>query len=337
MATDRALARDAWLALASRLHRDVADILNRLAVDQLADLFIWLATEFPPEPSRRRSGWVGPGESIADFRDAVLEHLKHRGDWNSLPALDKIATALPNVAHIRLHKIHARRNAAHGTWQPITPSELVTLVQDGGRRFVESEQQLLSLVLESLERLQFQLHDELSGVRELWDKSTAGWRPVEVADLANRVARHLRDELEERGIIVNREVKIRRGLPGLEGQQTDIYVDVLTPLAAATERMRLSVVVEAKGCWNKEVLTAMQAQLADRYLRDNACDHGLYLVGWFLDDGWDTTDRRRGDAQRLLPGGLEAARRSFDDQATTLSRYGKTIRAFVLDVRFTRS
>lgn len=333
MKADTALARDAWLGLATHLHRDVADILKPLTADQLAELFIWLATEFPPQPSRRRSGWVGPAESIADFRDAVLEYLKQRGDWSSLPAIDRIANALPNVPQIRLHRVHARRNAAQGTWQPVCPTQLAALVQDAARRFVESEAQLLALVLESLKRLELGLHDELSGIRDLWDKSGKAWRPVEEADLANRVARHLRDELEARGVVVNREVKIRRGLPGLEGQQTDIYVDAMASVSATGTTARLSVVVEAKGCWNEEVLTAMQAQLADRYVRDNACDHGLYLVGWFLDDGWDRADGRRSDAQRLLPDGLDASRKLFDEQAEDLSRDGKTIRAFVLDAR----
>lgn len=336
MRRDAALARDAFLQLGTRLHRDAGELLQPLTPEQLADLYLWLATQFPPEPSKRRSGWMSPGDSVADFRDAVLEHLKHRADWNTLPALDRIADALPTVPHIRLHRIQARRAAAQGTWQPVAPAHLAVLVADSVKRVVESASQLSTIVVESLERFQSGLHDELSGIRDIWNESPTGWHPKEEAALANRVARHLRDELETRGVIVNREVKIRWGVPGVKGQQTDIYIDAFAPRKGG-QIDHLAVVVEVKGCWNKEVLTAMAEQLVQRYLRDNnSCDHGIYLVGWFIDDGWDTNDSRNADSRRLLPDGLDASRALFDEQARTLSRDGKSIKGFVLDARLHR-
>jgi len=334
MQDDRPLAREAWLQVATNLHRDVSTILAPLTPDQLADLFIWLANEFPPGARRRRTGWVGPAESIADFRDALLGHLKERGDWKCLPAMDRIIAALPDLPLMRLHRVQARRAAAQGTWQPVSPPHLAALAKDGERRFVESEGQLLSLVVESMNRLQATLHDELSSIRDLWDKTPTGWRPVEEADVSNRIARHLRTDLATRTVVVNREVKIRRGLPGLEGQQTDIYVDALAPSQTGEAFKRLSVVVEVKGCWNKEVLTAPQDQLAARYLRDNSCDHGLYVVAWFTCGGWEVSDWRYAQAQRLLPNGLEATRNLLVEQAASASRDGKVIRAFTLDAAF---
>jgi len=47
-------------------------------------------------------------------------------------------------------------------------------------------------------------------------------------------------------------------------------------------------------------MTAMQTQLVDRYLRDNHCQHGLYLVGWFNCDAWDSQDDRKRRAPRML-------------------------------------
>ncbi len=41
------------------------------------------------------------------------------------------------------------------------------------------------------------------------------------------VAGHLQDDLKARGIIINREVQIRRSLPRTEGQKTDVRVDAI--------------------------------------------------------------------------------------------------------------
>ncbi len=47
---------------------------------------------------------------------------------------------------------------------------------------------------------------------------------------------------------------------------------------------QVRVITELKGFWHPEVKTAMETQLRDRYLRENQCGHGLYLVMWFLCD-----------------------------------------------------
>jgi hypothetical protein len=56
------------------------------------------------------------------------------------------------------------------------------------------------------------------------------------------------------------------------------------------------LVIEAKGCWNTGIPTAMRTRLVDRCLKDDS-QHSLYLVGWFNCEQWDPDDRRR-DASR---------------------------------------
>ena len=51
--------------------------------------------------------------------------------------------------------------------------------------------------------------------------------------------------------------------------------------ARADADTAVSVIVEVKGCWHPELGTAIESQLAERYLKNNECQHGLYLVGWF--------------------------------------------------------
>ena len=48
-----------------------------------------------------------------------------------------------------------------------------------------------------------------------------------------------------------------------------------------------------------ELNDAMETQLLEQYLKDNDCQHGLYLVGWFNCDQWDPKDYRRKRAPNI--------------------------------------
>lgn len=325
--------RKVWVQVASRCHRDVGDLLQPLTPHNVADLFIWLTRQFPSRKRKQQNGWIGPDQSLEDFRDAVLKHLQNLGDEGGIAAIDRVVEALSDVPFIKMHRVLARRAVAQGTWRPVRPEDLVKLVRDAPRRVIESEEQLQALVLASLQRFQSKLHAEHPAVVDLWNEiAKDDWRPVDEPDLSDRITRHLVDDLQERGIIVNREVKIRRGRPGFEGQQTDIYVDAMSSTTTESDvQERITVVVEVKGCWNSGVQTAMKTQLADRYLCDGACTHGLYVVGWFIDDGWGDADERKAVAKRLFGGTVDDARAEFEQQSRELSRDGKVIASFVLD------
>jgi hypothetical protein len=91
---------------------------------------------------------------------------------------------------------------------------------------------------------------------------------------------------------------------------------------------RISAITEVKGCWNPDLMNAMETQLAERYLKDNRCPFGLYLVGWFACDQWDGADYRKGQTPKLT---LAEAQVFFDAQARSLSTEARHIRAFVLN------
>jgi hypothetical protein len=90
----------------------------------------------------------------------------------------------------------------------------------------------------------------------------------------------------------------------------------------------VTVIIEAKGSWHRDLDYAMETQLLDRYLKDNRCQHGLYLVGWFNCDLWDDNDRRKKHAPKSTP---EEAQIKFDAQALELSKKGKVIKALVIN------
>ena len=129
--------------------------------------------------------------------------------------------------------------------------------------------------------------------------------------------------------VANREVVIRRKQgDGKPGERTDIHVDAISEDENSNYDV-VTVIVEAKGCWNTGVDTAMEEQLVGRYLLDNRCRHGIYLIGWFHCAQWDTSDPRFTLAS---PADLPLTRHKFEDQAIELSgRARKVVRAFVLD------
>jgi hypothetical protein len=135
--------------------------------------------------------------------------------------------------------------------------------------------------------------------------------------------------LATRGVIVAREVEIRRGEGAGAGERTDIHVTAVIPGMEAESRDTVRVIIETKGCWNRELQTAMKDQLVGRYLRDNECRHGVYLVGWYLCDQW-TDDA--GQRAATPDWSLADARQFFEEQADEMPS-DVSIKAVVLDAR----
>src|SRR5262249_15240827 len=148
----------------------------------------------------------------------------------------------------------------------------------------------LEVIRESLDRLQGKLHDELPAVRDLWNTPKGRMSPKDEQEVADYVARHLREDLRGRGIIVNREVQISRGIGNRTGQRTDIHVDATTPDEQKGSYDWIYAIIEVKGNWNQGLRDAMETQLRDRYLKEKRCMNGLYLVAWFTCAKWDDAD-----------------------------------------------
>jgi hypothetical protein len=72
--------------------------------------------------------------------------------------------------------------------------------------------------------------------------------PQEEERLSDYISRYLQAALISKGIILHREVEIRRG------ERTDIYVDAVVPNSAGGVSDRVSVIIEVKGCWNKRFI-----------------------------------------------------------------------------------
>jgi hypothetical protein len=176
------------------------------------------------------------------------------------------------------------------------------------------------------------LQDETPAAIDLWNECKVNnktiYRPKDENRLSDYVKRYLDEDLRQRGIIFNREVEIRRGAGPGTGERTDIHVDAVLRSLNGDVYDRVSAIIEVKGCWHPELYHAMKTQLVDRYLKDNRCQHGLYLIGWFDCVQWDSNDPRKSQVPQLS---RAEAKAKFEAQAEELSRQGVRIRAFILN------
>ena len=331
-----------WVSLRS-FADDEANAL--LSSQVLARYYILLRRLFPPEEDVRIDGAHGmtAREMVERKRDSMLSHLVSRDSYDAMREVQAISRAFPDNMSLRLTVLEAQRRALQADWTPLQPSDVRSMIANSERRSVRSGQELISVLIESIGRFEAELQGETPQNFTLWDKQqprkvnptdekpSIFFRSKEEERLSDALRRHLERDLRERGIVTNREVEIRprQGTGGDPGERTDIHVDAVSRLRHHIERIR--VIVEVKGCWNREVNIAITTQLRDRYLKDNDCSHGLYVVGWHLCGQWDSRDGRNGEARRQMPNTLADARQRFSQQAAAESNESATLAAVVLD------
>lgn len=263
-------------------------LLYRLSEDHLGELFIWLARQFPFEED------ITKRDEVASWRNSILQHLKQRGTLKGCETLQQIAQELPELDWLKWTLKEAHDIARRNTWIPPDPSHFLRLASDQRARLINNGDQLLDLLLDSLRRLEAKLQGETPAAIDLWNESKKNaFKPKDENRLSDYVKRHLEDDIKQRGIVVHREVEIRRGTGSNQGERTDIYVDAFVRIPNGKAIDFISAIIEVKGCWHKELYSAMKTQLVDRYLKDNQCRHGLYLVGWFNCDQWDKKHYRK--------------------------------------------
>lgn len=308
----------------------------------LADLFLLLVREYPYS---RTSDELPDLDSTERFRDAIIHELRHRGTHAACQHIERIQQLEPSLEFLTWILQSAKKEFTRSNWAAMDVAEFRELTAKPRNRLVRSEQELLTVVLESLDRLQTMLQGETPAVRDVWDlrvipgkKSIAGgkkdnekakleWRPVDENDFSDYVVRHLRRDLRECGIVSLREVELRRGRSEA-GHRTDILIIATIQPQEQSNATSFRLMIESKGCWHQELETAMQSQLLDRYMEKNHCDTGIYLVGWFNCEKWTSQDGRQKKSPKLA---IDDFRKQIEDQASDLSMAGKTIKAIVVD------
>jgi len=302
-------------------------LASRLTEAQIGDLYGWLAERVPYRSMDAASGSkVNRCFELDLWRSHLLEELRRRGTFEACQAIRDLIKRVPMLSWLSYYLAGAEESARQNSWSPLHPSELFRLTRDKNLRFVQTGEQLLNALIESLERLEADLQGVTPAAIDLWDE-IGKKRPKDEQRLSDYIKRHLERDVAQFGLVVNREVEIRRGTGGAPGERTDIHVDAVNPHGEYPER--LSVIIEVKGCWNAEVLNAMKHQLVDRYLADNKSPFGLYVVGWYVCDQWDSEDQRR---RRTPNKTLAEFRQQMEAQARELSEQGRMVRAYTLNV-----
>jgi hypothetical protein len=171
----------------------------------------------------------------------------------------------------------ARDLVLETSWTPPTVDELLELLRSAERRFVSSAAELQNVILEQLREMQAWLVGENPQAFALWNVTKAPGRPKEENSLSDWYCHGLRLLLAAQGVIVNREVEVRRSPGAAAGQRQDIRVEVRHPKTGEL----WAVVIEVKGCWNAGLRKDLQGQLAGRYLQQGGLTHGIYLVTCF--------------------------------------------------------
>ncbi|MCQ3944675.1 MAG: hypothetical protein DPW11_02775 [bacterium] len=299
-------------------------VLQSMSESLLADLYVWLTKEFPPEEYSRPEGvhTVTPQISIGDWRDSTLRVLMDKGTPEACRQIERVAAIFPQHKWLQQYTlVETRRIALQKTWNPPAVDQIFKLVENHELRLVNSPDELMDIVIASLKRLEGKLQrGEHPQAINLWNEK----RPKDENRLSDYVKVHLEEDLKSRGIIVNREVEIKRG------NKTDIHISVYgrDHLGRPTGEP-MKVTIETKGCWHPELDAAMESQLVGQYLSTDVCRHGIYLIGWFVCDAW--SDRKN---QKIPSADIAEEKKQFANKAEELSKNSfYRIESFILDAR----
>ena len=311
---------------------------NNLSPNETADLFLWLYPAHLPAVAYQEDDKGLPTNAIPRNVSLILSGLAHRGTADAITALRRIQAACPELQELKWHLHTAEELTRRNTWVPLAPAELIRVVQNANSRFIRSGSDLLEFLIESLKLLEHKLQGVTPAAIGLWDEvrdvpARTGnrqpvFRPKNELVLSDYLKLHLESELNGRGILINREVEIRRPLGGAPGERTDIHVAVAVPSADPKIMEKITAIVEVKGIWNADVALAMETQLVDRYLNETGIEHGLYVVGWYECPQWDPEDYR---SKRNPYCSIADAQQTLSAQARALSNQTREIRALVIN------
>jgi hypothetical protein len=273
---------------------------------------------------------ISPREAVGHMRNRLLASLAERGTSDAVRCLQALAGRFPGEPFFSLLVARARAALGRADWSPLDLAQ-VHLVLSTARRVIRNDADLLDAVLEALNNAQQVLQAATPLATLLWNHtsrcvpgSSSTCRPKTEDEISDFLDHMISSAVS--GAVVNREVQVTRLQTSGVGQRADLVVQA----QAANQLGRvLRVVIEVKGCWNKEIVDALERQLAERYLRQWPGSAGLFLVAWFdpahgYKPGNWRSDPIRGNRERL--------RADLHDRAAQAAEaYARAVGAVVLD------
>ncbi|GAB93054.1 NACHT domain-containing protein [Gordonia rhizosphera] len=264
-----------------------------LTAEHLADLYLWLRTHIAePDPT-------GPGivhfldrrDFAEAWRNTMAQYLMESATAADIDALNRIHQADSGSSGLAAALTVARRNLASNQWIPLTVDDLDALAIDTRRTPIRTTQDLRTATVAALDEIQAVLQGDTPEAPLLWD--THSKRPKSEDEISDYLRNRLQTILE--GAVVNREVQVRNQKGQGMGERTDLRLEAKGP---DTTFRPVVLPVEVKGCWHDDLETAWEEQLLNRYMKDIHTSDGVYLVVWFDNEIWDSSDRRRAKAAK---------------------------------------
>jgi hypothetical protein len=289
-----------------------------LSSDQLATLYLWADKTLSREPDHPR-GAIVDVSPVSDFGSQVYRKLSKRVDRETVIALNRIASELgdpwPRTTAARIAS--ALRETQ---WEAPDPADVRDIIDDPARRIVTTEAQLATFLLEAIDQLGTDVRQNPDVAALFWNEQLqGGWIPRWENQFTTLLTDRIRAKLG--GVVLRQEVQLNLHYADTAGAEPDIEAIVLHAGA------EISVFVEVKGIWHGKVETAIEHQLADRYLTGARSLTGIYLVAAFASEHWAPADARRAKARKYDP---DALRQFLEGEAERLSADGKTVHVRVV-------
>ncbi len=294
--TDDALARAVLERVSYEMDLDRRQPPRPVSVETLGWLFEQIRRCFPAtdDPPEHPDGVLTARDAVRGLRNRLPGMIAARASREACRELLRLVnvSSSDEAAWLRRTYRDALTSTRRNRWRAPRAEDVKQILGRAQARLLVSDDDLLELVLESLERLEIKLkRQSLPRAEDLWSWEGGGNRRTRFSHkdeeaISDYVANWFWEDLgPTAGIVVGREVQPRRG------SHTDITIQA-TVRNEGAEFDTLTVVIEVKGCWHPEVLTALQGQLAEGYLKEQGTRCGVYLVGWFKCPQWPNDDTR---------------------------------------------
>ncbi|MDD6337317.1 MAG: hypothetical protein PUC15_02905 [Lentisphaeria bacterium] len=273
----------AWIESLMEVERHehwVSKTIKSLSVEEIADLYIWLETNYPRYNRPKHGASFTPTaiDELYFFKERVLSIIAESESLHSVQSLNKIKKSFPEDTLIDDYIKTAKTIELRIKCPLYRCSSIKHLVDKTNMFLINSPQDLLHLVCKTL--LDYQ--DFINGkdtprIEDLWNNLGKEFTPKSEEDFSDHLKSYLEIFLRKFKVVINREVQLNRGSHGKPGARTDIWVETFSD----DYPKKISLCIEVKGSWNPEIKDALNNQLIGKYMDNGAADAGIFLVGWF--------------------------------------------------------
>jgi len=318
------------IEIASSRYPNTPTFLKYLNENELKCLFVWLMELYGENNlingAREGRGYLTNRDMAFDLKRLIIDVLAGKGSHRACQCISELSTKYKRDRSLLWSLKAAKRTAREKQWIPYNTDNLLKYLSADNFELVRSNQELQILVIQSLKSIQNKSQGVSSPLFMFWNNDGSNYWPKSEDEISDIIVSQLNDYFLKKGIIINREVEIRKSYAKGTGQRVDILVQAIKDIKGVKEV--LSVVVECKGIWNKDLLSSMESQLSDKYLKNNT-ECGIYLVYDTFCDSWKAEDRSA-KASKNWNTNLEE---HFSNQSAKLLATGYNVDHFIFNMR----